>query len=556
MEVAMAGIDGSFSFHALRRAKSDRNVGVSRPPSNHHAEGTATLLIPSPKSCKLSESCRNSGRSTPVSSQNGCAISSERITINVSGLKYETQDKTLKTFPETLLGDQNQRIQHFDPIRNEYFFDRNRPSFDAILYYYQSGGRLRRPVNVPIDIFTEEIKFYQLGATALGKFKEDEGYIKEKIKPLPKSDFQKDVWLLFEYPESSSAARVVAIISVSVILLSIISFCLETLPSYQQPIRVGPTFAPNFTTTLGATTRSQNPAHMISDERRFSNPFWIIETICICWFSMEVTVRFLCSPDKLRFWKNIMNIIDIVAIAPYFISLGTDQQTTNEDGKGMSLAILRVIRLVRVFRIFKLSRHSKGLQILGQTLKASMRELGLLIFFLFIGVVLFSSAVYFAEIDNQKSDFKSIPEAFWWAVVTMTTVGYGDMKPITVAGKIVGSLCAIVGVLFIALPVPVIVSNFNYFYHRETDTDEANKHTYVSTCPYLSSWKKKKTRRSSITSSICSSRRSINVDDTEGTAPSSTRNGTDRTRPVESNSEWKVRDKLNNNVTVQVETDV
>lgn len=121
-----------------------------------------------------------------------------------------------------------------------------------------------------------------------------------------------------------------------------------------------------------------------------------------------------------------MNIIDLVAIAPYFITLASDLSSTSDDGdqsnKGMSLAILRVIRLVRVFRIFKLSRHSKGLQILGQTLKASMRELGLLIFFLLIGVILFSSAVYFAEIDNKQSQFTSIPEAFWWAVVTMTTV--------------------------------------------------------------------------------------------------------------------------------------
>jgi len=167
-----------------------------------------------------------------------------------------------------------------------------------------------------------------------------------------------------------------------------------------------------------------------------------------------------------------MNIIDLVAIVPYYVTLGAvlvdAEQSAGGSSHAMSLAILRVVRLVRVFRIFKLSRHSKGLQILGQTIRASMRELGLLIFFLMICVVLFSSAVYFAEagLDDQ-SHFRSIPDAFWWAVVTMTTVGYGDMRPVSAWGKLVGSMCAIAGVLTIALPVPVIVSNFNYFYHRE-----------------------------------------------------------------------------------------
>ncbi|KAG8179874.1 hypothetical protein JTE90_017406 [Oedothorax gibbosus] len=434
----------------------------------------------------------------------------ERVVINVAGLRFETQLRTLAMFPDSLLGDPARRIRYFDPLRNEYFFDRNRPSFDAILYYYQSGGRLRRPVNVPLDVFAEEIKFYELGEAAFDKFREDEGFIKEEERPLPKEELQKKVWLLFEYPESSQAARVIAIISVVVILLSIVIFCLETLPEFKHY------------KLLNTTTA--NLTRVVEDEvPKTTDAFFLVETTCIVWFTFELLVRFLACPGKLDFFRDVMNSIDLVAIVPYFITLATvvaeargahqllpapvaasDSRGGGQSNQAMSLAILRVIRLVRVFRIFKLSRHSKGLQILGRTLKASMRELGLLIFFLFIGVILFSSAVYYAEADSERSYFKSIPDAFWWAVVTMTTVGYGDMRPVGVWGKIVGSLCAIAGVLTIALPVPVIVSNFNYFYHRETDQEEmqSTNFNHVTACPYLPGTVGAQLKRDSLSESV------------------------------------------------------
>ncbi|XP_074050520.1 potassium voltage-gated channel subfamily A member 5 [Macrotis lagotis] len=423
------------------------------------------------------------------------ALHHQRVLINISGLRFETQLCTLAQFPDTLLGDPAKRLHYFDPLRNEYFFDRNRPSFDGILYYYQSGGLLRRPVNVSLEVFADEIRFYQLGAQAMERFKEDEGFAKEEEKPLPRNEFQRQIWLIFEYPESSGSARCIAIVSVLVILISIITFCLETLPEFRderelfhhpqlpQPPPVHPQSA-NASRGGARDLYLFPPGTTVSPmlSRTLADPFFIVETTCVVWFTFELLVRFFACPSKVEFFRNIMNIIDVVSVFPYFITLATElaeQQPrrvgggSNSNGQqAMSFSTLRVIRLVRVFRIFKLSRHSKGLQILGKTLQASMRELGLLIFFLFIGVVLFSSAVYFVEADNQDTHFSSIPDAFWWAVVTMTTVGYGDMRPVTVGGKIVGSLCAIAGVLTISLPVPVIVSNFNYFYHRFTYNEE------------------------------------------------------------------------------------
>uniref|UniRef100_A0A915LB17 BTB domain-containing protein n=1 Tax=Romanomermis culicivorax TaxID=13658 RepID=A0A915LB17_ROMCU len=393
---------------------------------------------------------------------------SQKICINISGLRYKTLLSTLNRFPNTLLGSSVRRKKFYDEDCNEYFFDRNRPSFDAILHFYQSGGRLRRPINVPLDVFAEEIKFFDLGDEVMEKFRDDEGFIKEQEKPLPTKEVQRKLWLLFEYPESSPLARSIALLSLSVIVVSIVIFCLETLPTFKnQPS--------NSTSTEKVNASPSGQYTAISNT--FNEPFFLVETICIVWFTFELAMRFGSCPNKLTYFKNMMNFIDLVAIIPYFVTLvalltnDANDSSNVSSGHTTSLAILRVIKLVRVFRIFKLSRHSKGLQILGMTLRASMRELGLLMFFLLIGVTLFASAVYFAEQDVPNSTFQSIPDGMWWAVITFTTVGYGDMRPIGLWGKLVGGLCAIAGVLTIALPVPVIVSNFNYFYHRETDTE-------------------------------------------------------------------------------------
>ena len=354
-----------------------------------------------------------------------------RVRINVSGMIFETLEGTLSRFPSTLLGDPQKRRKHFDSKKREYFFDRNRFAFDAILYYYQSNGKLLRPGEIDMKTFISELEFFELGNGIVDQFRSIiDG---DNIHPMPENAIQKKIWETLEYPNSSLAAKFIAVWSVFVILLSIALFCIETLPSLKD-------------------ARADS-----------SSPLNLLEIVIIAWFTLEYVLRFLMAPSKCTFVRSFLNLVDLMAILPYYVIVAMGDEASK---KNTSLpAFFRILRLIRVLRIFKLSRHYRGLKVLGLTLKASVRELLLLAFFLGMGVIIFSSAVYYAE----SAHFSSIPEAFWWSVVTMTTVGYGDKTPTSAWGKVIGSLCAVSGVLTLALPVPVIVSNFSYYYNQDRE---------------------------------------------------------------------------------------
>ncbi|KAA0199618.1 Potassium voltage-gated channel subfamily A member 3 [Fasciolopsis buskii] len=384
------------------------------------------------------------GEVEPSSSNNSEAACQDcqRVVLNVSGLKFETWLAVLNNHPTTLLGNAEKRMPFFDAQRKEYFFDRHRPSFEAIFNYYQYGGRIKRPAVVADDIFLRELEFFQIEQDALESYKKSEGYVPEVII-LPENPIKRKLWLLFEYPETSPLAFCFSVTSVIFTIISIILFCVETLPVYAQT-HCEPGAKPNF-----------------------RDPFFIIETICTIWFTFELIIRFSSCPSHKTFVKDFKNLIDLAAIIPYYITLTNVLITFSCEGakSSASLAFLRVIRLIRVF---KLTKHSSGLQVLVLTFKESIEGLGLFLVAFIVCILVFSSTLYYVEIDRKGSQIESIPDAFWWAVITMCTVGYGDKVPKGPLGKIVGSVCAVAGVLTLAIPVPIITENFNKFYAHKT----------------------------------------------------------------------------------------
>ncbi|XP_044539087.1 potassium voltage-gated channel subfamily C member 3-like, partial [Gracilinanus agilis] len=255
----------------------------------------------------------------------------------------------------------------------------------------------------------------------------------------------------------------VAFASLFFILISITTFCLETHEGF---IHIH-----NKTVTQASSVPGEPPENVTNVEVETEPFLTYVEGVCVVWFTFEFLMRVTFCPDKVEFLKSSLNIIDCVAILPFYLEVGLSG-LSSKAAKDV-LGFLRVVRFVRILRIFKLTRHFVGLRVLGHTLRASTNEFLLLIIFLALGVLIFATMIYYAErigadpddiLGSNHTYFKNIPIGFWWAVVTMTTLGYGDMYPKTWSGMLVGALCALAGVLTIAMPVPVIVNNFGMYY--------------------------------------------------------------------------------------------
>ena len=350
---------------------------------------------------------------------------SDRLTINISGAIYQTRQRTLARYPESLLGDPLKRQQYYCPKMNAYFFNRHRRAFESILFYYQSGGRLVLPKDIPVRLFFEEVEFFGLGDEALclvskGLYAGKQEQTAQKL--MPTQPLQRKIWETFEFPDSSSFAKA-------------FSGCCDSYKPIKAVI--------------------------------------LLDLVCHCWFLLEYLCRLASSPSKKQFILSFLNFIDFIVAAPFFITYFINIERTNSFSAGFRL--MRILRLLRMVRIIKLSRYSRGLKALGSTLRASFRELKMMMMFLLIVVVISSCTVYLVEMKNPEALIKTIPDGFWWSVTTITTVGYGDFYPVSEGGKFIGCLCAVLGALAFSLPVIVFAANFRTCY-KSDDSITAEYH--------------------------------------------------------------------------------
>ncbi|XP_072308686.1 A-type voltage-gated potassium channel KCND3-like isoform X2 [Eucyclogobius newberryi] len=390
----------------------------------------------------------------PLAPRDNSKKQDELIMLNVSGRRFQTWRTTLDRYPDTLLGS-SEKDFFYNEETKEYFFDRDPDVFRSILNFYRTG-KLHYPRHECISSYDEELTFFGIIPEIIGdccyeEYKDRKRESLERLQDdqeenkdakLPNMNIRQTMWRAFEYPHTSTMALVFYYVTGFFIAVSVITNVIETVP-------------------CGATPHRKD----MPCGERYTVAFFCMDTACVMIFTVEYLLRLFAAPSRYRFMRSVMSIIDVVAILPYYIGL---VMTNNEDVSGAFVTL----RVFRVFRIFKFSRHSQGLRILGYTLKSCASELGFLLFSLTMAIIIFATVMFYAEKGSSSTKFTSIPASFWYTIVTMTTLGYGDMVPKTIAGKIFGSICSLSGVLVIALPVPVIVSNFSRIYHQNQRADK------------------------------------------------------------------------------------
>ena len=192
---------------------------------------------------------------------------------------------------------------------------------------------------------------------------------------------------------------------------------------------------------------------------RFGWHIYAFDVFCVVVFSVEYVLRvWSCTVDerysspirgRIRFMLSPYALIDLLAILPFYLPVVIGEQGAE-----------RMLRIFRLFRLLKIARYSDSTTLITDVFRRKSHELGITILVMSIWLVFVSSLMYYVERDAQPEVFTSIPASIWWGIVTLTTVGYGDVVPVTPLGRAIGAIIALLGIALFALPAGIIASGF------------------------------------------------------------------------------------------------
>ncbi|KAK3104822.1 hypothetical protein FSP39_011010 [Pinctada imbricata] len=411
----------------------------------------------------------------------------DQYIINVSGRKFEISSNTYRKMENYLKKDS----VGFEPGKTEIFIERTASCVESIISYYQ-GRKLHMPMGVCPAEFREELEFWEIPINNLSRccltrfmsFSDDQNHIdkmesdengheretldlNQRVKGQGWVRFQARVWQVLQEPSSSIMAKVYSYASSIVIAMSILSLICGTHPFFRRDLNEEEWrdfFEDDFHLYEGHFDSSKRDNSTLpklpSNARAHVDLIAYTELITVAFFSIEIFVRFVFCPYKTYFFKSMLNWIDIFSITVMYSKYIVEALDPKEKYQASIFDIVHCLQIVRVFRLFRLVKNNVGFRVLLHAFKSSLQELLLMSMLLFVSMLFFSSFAFF----SGDEVFASIPDSFWWSIVTMTTVGYGDVVPRQALSKIVGAMCAITGVLILAVVIPVFVNNFLLFY--------------------------------------------------------------------------------------------
>ncbi|XP_064597586.1 potassium voltage-gated channel subfamily C member 3-like [Liolophura sinensis] len=409
-------------------------------------------------------------------------------TLNVGGKVFQVRSSTLQKKDQGVLSRLSPSHDSFQESCNQYFFDRNPKYFTAILDYYRTGK-----MHVSRDFcgsqLEEELAYWQLTDDVIGEccwrrysdlreeVRKNAQVTKEyldicqvrlsRLMGLPL--WKERMWVTLDDPLYSLPARVVLFTYLFLVLVSFTTACSLS-------------FSVSLHRRLNLSNESKNNSAetgMFNIKTSYDKDFirislHYVELGCLCVLSFFFGVRAVICPDKGQFWRSPLNILDALYIISSGLSTFLCLQFSATFVIGLNnymiaYAIHHFTMIIGVLRVFRAARHYRGVRELWYAIRASFREVWLLSMFVTIGVVIFGILFYCADLlyDDQVDN---VFVGFWWALITMTTVGYGDVVPRQLIGYMVAAVCAMVGLVVISLPIPFIAHNFSLYYGYRSRT--------------------------------------------------------------------------------------